>query len=135
MVCWDQSLLADFTKKGVNGAYTPTGLLKISPLSFRLVSHGGNSTIFFELGVSIYEILDAEPESVRKLKLASQKEFEKGLNFYFARDFNTAAKYFSKVLDTNAIDLAAQIYLQQCNIYHETVPDSEWNGTITIDSK
>ena len=56
MVCRDQSLLADFTKKGVNGAYTPTDLLKISPLSFRLVSHGDNSTIFFELGVSIYEI-------------------------------------------------------------------------------
>ena len=56
MVCRDQVLFADFTKKGVNGAYTPTGLLKISPLSFRLVSHGGNSTIFFELGVSIYEI-------------------------------------------------------------------------------
>ena len=33
-----------------------TDLLKISPLSFRLVSLGDNSTIFFELGFSIYEI-------------------------------------------------------------------------------
>ena len=33
-----------------------TDLLKISTLSFRLGSHGDNSTIFFELGVSIYQI-------------------------------------------------------------------------------
>ena len=44
-----------------------TDLLKISTLSCRLVSHGDNSTIFFELGVSIHEIfgflIDSGPKA------------------------------------------------------------------------
>ena len=85
--------------------------------------------------VPIYELLEVEEATNRQLKLKTQGDFEKGLRQYFAREFGAAADLFRSVLNANAEDGAAQIYLKQCvgNLMSE--PSDDWSGAVVVAEK
>jgi len=90
----------------------------------------GKSTL-----VPIYELLEAESDSVRSLKESTSKAFEQGLASYFNREFTSAGDFSSQVLGANPDDKAALIYLEQCNTFMKSEPASGWNGAVVIDNK
>lgn len=82
--------------------------------------------------ISVFEILDGDPEPVVQLKLHMKEEFEEGLHLYHQKNFTEASVRFSSVLEHNPSDKAARIYLERAAYYmvHGVPPD--WVGIKTL---
>lgn len=65
--------------------------------------------------ISVYEILDAEIDEIKILKLKSQPDFEQALDYYRQGSFEQAKVYLSKVLSVNSADKTADLYLSRVN--------------------
>ncbi|MBD2519342.1 response regulator [Nostoc sp. FACHB-973] len=65
--------------------------------------------------ISVYEILDAEIEEIKFLKLKSQPDFDQALDYYRQGNFERAKVYLSKVLSVNSADKTADLYLSRVN--------------------
>ena len=70
----------------------------------------------------LYEIMDGLADAELKHKLASQKTFELGLDYYYQLDFESARKHFATALEIFAEDKAAILYHSRCqqHIDHPT---------------
>lgn len=86
--------------------------------------------------LAVYEVLDAEVEEVKDLKLKTQTDFAKGLEFFTQKDGLTKAKLcFQKVLSINPADKTALLYLQRIDmLVKQGIPDN-WNGVWTFTDK
>ncbi|AFZ19330.1 ATP-binding protein [Allocoleopsis franciscana] len=85
--------------------------------------------------ISIYEVMDGEPEEVKALKFQTQSDFEQGLEYYRRREFAEAKRYFEQVLAVNLSDKTAQLYLERVHqLMEEGVPEN-WDGVWTFDQK
>jgi adenylate cyclase len=85
--------------------------------------------------IKVYEILDAECESVRVLKLQTQTDFEQGIENYRTGDLEMAKEYFNKVLNINSADKTAQLYLERVNYLTEQGLPEQWNGVWAFSEK
>ncbi|GET39733.1 CHASE2 domain-containing protein [Microseira wollei] len=78
--------------------------------------------------IEIYEVLDAEVEEVRKLKLQTQLDFDRGLEYYRLGKLEQAQEYFDRVLAINYQDKTAALYLERIEqLFEQGVPDN-WDG-------
>lgn len=78
--------------------------------------------------ISVYEVMDGEPEEVKAMKFQTQADFEQGLEHYRDREFAEAKRYFEQVLTVNLSDKAAKLYLERVNqLMEEGVPE-DWDG-------
>lgn len=85
--------------------------------------------------IAVYEILDAEVEAVRSLKLQTQPDFEQGLEGYRAGDLAGATASFEKVLAVNPTDKTAKLYLERVEILKERGVPENWNGVWAFSEK
>ncbi len=85
--------------------------------------------------VSIYEILDGEPEDVLKVKMSTKGKFEEGISQYLAGHFESAKDCFEAVLKTNPEDKTASIYIERANYYIEFGKPPDWTGVEMLDKK
>ena len=82
-----------------------------------------------EKPVSIYEIIDGEPDTSRLLKEKTLASFSDGFSYYQTQDFEKAADCFKTVLGTNADDLTANLYLGRCQtLLSEGWDPASWEG-------
>ncbi|MDY6993317.1 MAG: adenylate/guanylate cyclase domain-containing protein, partial [Pseudomonadota bacterium] len=65
--------------------------------------------------VSVYEVFDADPEAVIRLKLKTLADFEQGFHAYHQQQFDKAQSFFAQVVAVNRYDEAARVYLSDCN--------------------
>ncbi len=65
-------------------------------------------------GMSVFEVLDAEPPEERAAKLAGRERFETAVAHFFAEEYATAAALFGEVLAENSRDAAAARFLERC---------------------
>ena len=85
--------------------------------------------------ISIYEVLDAETELVREVKLQTQQDFERGLEHYRHHEFRSCKTCFYKVLAVNPDDKTAAMYLDRVNhLMAKGVPEN-WSGAWTLTQK
>lgn len=86
--------------------------------------------------IEVYEVLAAETEDIRTLKLQTQSIFERGLEYYRLPDAMQAAKTcFEQVLSINPNDKTAMLYLDRVQkLLSQGVP-ADWNGTWTFTEK
>lgn len=78
--------------------------------------------------IAIYEVLDAEIEAIRDLKLKTLTDFEQGIQHYRQCDFNQAKRSFEQVLEIHPSDKTGLIYLKRINQFlQDGVPD-DWSG-------
>ncbi|MCS6791696.1 MAG: CHASE2 domain-containing protein [Oscillatoriaceae bacterium SKW80] len=78
--------------------------------------------------IAIYEVLDGEIETVKKLKLQTQSAFEAGIENYARGNLLPAKDYFQKVLYINPQDKAALLYLDRIQqLITHGLPDG-WDG-------
>ena len=85
--------------------------------------------------VAVFEILDGEAEESVALKLATQRQFERGISSYQMSDFAAAGEQFRAVLAQNPGDVAAALYVRRCELYAAHGAPPEWEGVEVLDSK
>ncbi|NEO87844.1 MAG: PAS domain-containing protein [Spirulina sp. SIO3F2] len=78
--------------------------------------------------IDLYEILDCEDEITIGLKLKTQKDFAKGINFYQKGKWDQAKISFLKVLSINSEDLTALLYLDRIESIRAIVDPQKWDG-------
>lgn len=88
----------------------------------RVVVKGRNEAI------CVYEVLDAEIDEIRVLKLQTQSDFEQGLEYYRQGDFEKAKVDFEKVLAVNSNDKTADLYLSRVNYLLKQGKPENWDG-------
>ncbi|HBB36145.1 MAG TPA: hypothetical protein DC064_31315 [Cyanobacteria bacterium UBA9273] len=64
--------------------------------------------------VSVFEIFEADPLTIREAKLLTKPKFEQALFLYNRNNFREAAQLFQDCLDVIPEDKVAQIYLLRC---------------------
>jgi adenylate cyclase len=85
--------------------------------------------------VSVFEILDGNPEEEIALKLKTQTFFEKGLLHYHSQEFEESVSHFSRVIEVDPDDRAAQLYLKRANHYIEYGVPVDWEGIELLTDK
>ncbi len=78
--------------------------------------------------VSVFEILDGEPEEIIILKMETIGDFEHGTQLYHGREFTQACVFFRSVLQVNHADRASQLYLKKCEHFMVHEPPAEWES-------
>jgi len=85
--------------------------------------------------VAVYEIYDGDSDDIIEIKVKTTVNFEKGLCYYFTREFAEAALMFKHVLKDHPGDKTARLYLERsAHFMVHGVPD-EWQGIETMESK
>lgn len=78
--------------------------------------------------IAVYEVLDAEHETIRELKLQTLPDFEQGLKHYYDRELTQAKACFERMVAVNSLDKTAKLYLEQIDqLLTEGVPNN-WSG-------
>jgi two-component system sensor histidine kinase ChiS len=85
--------------------------------------------------VYIFEVLDGEPEDIKRVKIETKIDFGKAIQLYKNKEFDTAMHLFKKVLKANPNDRAASLYVIRCkNILDFGIPE-DWDGVETLKDK
>ncbi len=85
--------------------------------------------------VYIFEVIDGEPEDIKRLKMQTKVQFTKAINYYKNKDFRRALEEFSAIRELNMHDKATLLYMNRCEkILRSGVP-SDWDGIEILDSK
>ncbi len=78
--------------------------------------------------IDIYEVLDAEIDEAIKLKLQTQPDFDRGLEYYRQGKLVESQEYFERVLAVNYQDKTAELYLERIQqLFEQGVPNN-WDG-------
>jgi class 3 adenylate cyclase len=85
--------------------------------------------------ITIFEVLDGEPEQIMNFKLETQAYFEKGMRRYQARDFTEALFHFNEVLSVYPDDKAAILYLERSTRFAREGVPSDWEGITVMTEK
>jgi two-component system sensor histidine kinase ChiS len=85
--------------------------------------------------VTVYEVFEGDPAAIAGLKEQTKPSFESGLQLYYAKKFSEASVHFNQVLEKNAGDLAARIYLKRCANYMVNGVPPDWTGVETLFEK
>ena len=64
--------------------------------------------------VDVFEVYDADSEPQFELKRQTRAEFEEGVALYFQENFDQALQVFLQVLQKNAQDKVARLYIERC---------------------
>lgn len=84
------------------------------------------------LWVNIYELVDFKWEE-SDLKKSIIKDFEKGISFYFKRDFKNALEIFKNL--KSLWDKPSNTYVERCEIYIKNPPWDDWDMIWTMKEK
>jgi adenylate cyclase len=76
--------------------------------------------------VTIYELV-GERNEVEESKLNFILKFEKGVDLFQKREWETAKNIFNELLKKNN-DLASRVYFERTNYLLKNPPDEDWNG-------
>jgi len=85
--------------------------------------------------VYIFEVLDGEPEEVKRLKIETKPEFGRALQLYKNKEFDEASAILKRVYQLNPDDRGAELYIARCkNILEFGIPEA-WDGVETLRDK
>lgn len=88
-----------------------------------------------EDAVTVYEVFEGDPAGLAELKEQTKPAFESGIQLYYNKKFSEASVHFNQVLEKNAADLAARIYLKRCANYMVNGVPPDWTGVETLFEK
>ena len=82
--------------------------------------------------IEIYEIIDHQAASVKKLKLANAELIEQGLGYRKQQKWQQAISYFQQALEINPEDSLVIHHLEQCAKLQHTELAEDWDGSILL---
>ncbi len=85
--------------------------------------------------ITVYEVLDAEVEPIRSLKIKTLPLFEEGLQQYCQGNFANAKVCFEQILELNPDDKTSKLYLERIrSLLDRNIPEN-WNGIWKFNQK
>ena len=115
-------LISEFTRKELRGTY------RMRELDLVIVKGKTQP-------VAIYEVMDYHtPETYPNLSDA-MGHFRDALGKYRLGDFSGASALFAKVLEVNATDKAAKMYVERCSHLIKNPPAADWGGVWVMQEK
>lgn len=85
--------------------------------------------------VYIFELLNGDSDDCRFIKMETKALFGKAIDEYRNKEFETALRDFSRLLDKNPMDQAAMIYLKRCKEAIKYGVPEDWDGVETFQYK
>ena len=85
--------------------------------------------------VGIYECINGDIPEMMEQKLSTMVEFEKGLSYFFAKEFPEAAGAFNKVLKSCPMDETARLFLNKASAYTIKGVPEDWTGVEVMSTK
>jgi two-component system, sensor histidine kinase ChiS len=85
--------------------------------------------------VEVYEVFDGDPDAVIQMKLKTEKDFSKGMELFFKKEFARACVQFNNVLEANPEDKAADHFLRRSAYFTVDGVPEDWTGVEALDSK
>lgn len=64
--------------------------------------------------IEIIEILDAEPDHIKNLKIETKPLFEKALKSFKEKNYRIASDYFKQILEINHEDKVVEYFIKKC---------------------
>ncbi len=83
--------------------------------------------------VGVFEFFDGYSDDVKKIKLSTKYNFEKGLNAYLEKNFSEALKFFDEVLKVDPDDKPAMYYKKDITKCLSTCIDDSWDAVLIIE--
>jgi predicted ATPase/class 3 adenylate cyclase len=81
-----------------------------------------------EKAVRLYEVIDAEEDSRRKLKEATQPLLDCAFSAYFNRDFKTSISFLTEAIQIHPEDPVLTMLLNRSKKYELHAPPPNWQG-------
>ncbi|MBI3993422.1 MAG: HAMP domain-containing protein [Candidatus Lambdaproteobacteria bacterium] len=85
--------------------------------------------------VTVYEVMDGDPEAVREAKLAGLADYQTALEAYNAQDFKEAQRLFKLCQKNNPNDKVPPIYVERCKHLMKMGPIENWDGVTRLETK
>jgi adenylate cyclase len=85
-------------------------------------------------GVMIYELY-SEKDEIEKPLRKFFLYYERGLEYYFNRNFEEALKYFNTVLKYRHSDGPSKVMRERCLYYINKPPSEDWDGAFALTAK
>ena len=85
--------------------------------------------------VEIFEILNADPEGERTLKLRTKREYESALNLYQNKDFTGAISLLKEIRMINPSDPVVNLFYERCDEFITSPPPDDWNSVEVMETK
>lgn len=85
--------------------------------------------------IGIYECFDGDETKSVELKTKALKDFKKGLDFFFAKEFPRASAAFDKVLGNNPNDSVAKYFVTRSAEYTISGTPKDWEVVNTLHEK
>ncbi len=85
--------------------------------------------------VGIYEIYNADPPELQKIKKRSSRMLQQALIHRQMRQWDQAFRSLDEALEIYPEDAAAQIQYRHCLKLRETPPSDDWDGSVDMDVK
>jgi len=85
--------------------------------------------------IDIYECFDGDETKSVELKTKALKDFKKGLDFFFAKEFPRASAAFDKVLGNNPNDSVAKYFVTRSAEYTISGTPKDWEVVNTLHEK
>lgn len=85
--------------------------------------------------IYIFEIMDAEPEQARELKIMTKNDYNKAIQHYKKKEFHDSLKLLQKIQAVNPADKAVNLYINRSSTYLEKGVPELWDGVESFDLK
>ncbi len=85
--------------------------------------------------ITVYEVFEGETLERIALKRQTLIPFEQGLIHYRSQEFTAAITGFQQVLQRDATDQAAQLYLKRCQYFQQHGVAAGWEGVMALETK
>jgi hypothetical protein len=85
--------------------------------------------------IGIYECFDGDEEEMVTLKTKTMKDFEKGINYFFNKEFPKASATFDKILSKNPKDTVAKYFITKAAEFTISGTSEDWEVVNTMNDK
>ncbi|TBL80787.1 adenylate/guanylate cyclase domain-containing protein [Paenibacillus thalictri] len=82
--------------------------------------------------IELYDLYEADPEHIRKLKHETKQQFETAVELYRNGRFYDAREQFVAVVKKNRYDLTAKLYFFACDEYFQQGVTTGWSSALKI---
>ena len=85
--------------------------------------------------IGVYECFNGDEDIIVELKIKTLKDFEKGLKYFFNKEFPKASAAFDKVLGKNPKDMVAKYFVTKSAEYTISGTPEDWDMVNALDNK
>ncbi len=88
-----------------------------------------------KMPVAVFEVYEADSDTLRRLKTQTRAEFERGVELFEQKEFAQALHVFNSLCQTNKEDKAAMLYAERSQKAQTELQSRSWDGVEMVQEK